>query len=142
LSLTCADDVTASKLLDAHDLVWEVDGLPRETYYNQSGGAVVVKAYATSRLEGTEVKVGVRLAKKGSGARRMMQEYSEEQTAAAIEEGGDPIDFNTDKIEGIKPVDSGGQQNITKNETLIRDRDFNNSTAGIVDDSEPPQNES
>jgi hypothetical protein len=82
--LTCADDDTASKLLDEYDLIWEVEGLPRETYYNQSR-AVVVKAYATSRLEGTEVKVGVRLAKKGSGARRRMQEYSEEQTAPATE---------------------------------------------------------
>jgi hypothetical protein len=85
LTLTCAgDDDTASKLLAAYDLVWEVNGLPKETYYNQSK-SVTIKAYAMSRLlEGTEVKVGVRFVKKGSGAaRRMMQEYSEEQTAAS-----------------------------------------------------------
>jgi hypothetical protein len=66
--------------LAAYDLLWEVDGLPKETYYNQSR-AVTIKAYAMSRLlEGTEVKVGVRFVKKGNegAARRRMQEYSEE----------------------------------------------------------------
>jgi hypothetical protein len=84
--LTCAgDDDTASKLLAAYNLVWEVDGLPKETYYNQSK-SVTIKGYALSRLlEKTEVKVGVRFVKKGNdgAARRRMQEYSEEQTAAS-----------------------------------------------------------
>ena len=70
----------------AYDLVWEVDGLPKESYYNQSR-AVVIKAYATTSrlLEGNELKIGVRFVKKGDSAgRRMMQEYSEEQTAASV----------------------------------------------------------
>lgn len=125
LTFSCGDDDTASKLLDAYDLVWEVDGLQRETYYNQSS-AVVIKAYATSRLEGTEVKVGVRLAKKGSGARRRMQVYSEEQTAPATEEGGDSFEVNTDTYEDTKSDDTVPQKNLIINKSLKRARDFVN----------------
>ena len=127
LTLTCAYDDTASKVLAAYDLVWEVDGLPKESYYNQSR-AVVIKAYATASrlLEGNELKVGVRFFKKGDSAagRRMMQEYSEEQTAASVEEGhGETIESNTDTVEETKPVD-GGAQNVTTNKTLIQARNF------------------
>ena len=54
------------------------------------------------------------------------------------------MEFNTDINEETKPGDTGSdsQQNMTKNETLIRDRDTINSNDGIEEVSEPPQNES
>jgi hypothetical protein len=54
----------------------------------------------------------------------MMQEYSEEQTAASVEEGqGETIESNADTVEETKPVD-GGAQNVTTNNTLIQARNF------------------